>query len=186
MPAVTTNSCNQTITQYNVQTGSATNTLNQVAPGASGTVLTSNGASSQPTFQAASSGFVVGSGMFFGQSPADATTYYFIPTGLSTTITAVSKIYIPITGTITIAYGSISVRGTLGSAQNTTIALRLNDTTNTNVTTTLSTSSAVVAFNNTSLGMAVSAGDFVSVIMITPTWVTNPTNMDFQMSFYMT
>ncbi len=48
------NSCGQTITQYNVQTGDAVNNLNQVAPAASGTVLTSNGVSSQPSFQAVS------------------------------------------------------------------------------------------------------------------------------------
>src|ERR1700733_5515201 len=48
----TTNSCNQQITQYDVQTGNAVNSLNQVPPQASGTVLTSTGTSSQPSFQA--------------------------------------------------------------------------------------------------------------------------------------
>lgn len=55
MVAVVKNSCGQTITQYNVQTGDAVNNLNQVAPAASGTVLTSNGVASQPSFQAISS-----------------------------------------------------------------------------------------------------------------------------------
>jgi hypothetical protein len=48
------NSANQTITEYNVQTGTANNTLNQVPPSTSGYVLTSNGATSQPSFQAVS------------------------------------------------------------------------------------------------------------------------------------
>jgi hypothetical protein len=49
---VTNNSCDYQPTQYNVQTGGANGTLNNVAPSTSGFVLTSNGASSQPTFQA--------------------------------------------------------------------------------------------------------------------------------------
>jgi hypothetical protein len=49
---VTNNSCDYSPTQYNVQTGGAQGTLNNVVPAATGTVLTSNGPSSQPTFQA--------------------------------------------------------------------------------------------------------------------------------------
>lgn len=54
------NSSNYQVTQYNVITGGASNVLNNVAPGASGTVLTSNGASSQPTFQAVASTIALG------------------------------------------------------------------------------------------------------------------------------
>jgi hypothetical protein len=52
---VTNNSCDYQPTQYNVQTGGPQGTLNNVAPAAAGTVLTSNGPTSQPTFQAAAS-----------------------------------------------------------------------------------------------------------------------------------
>ena len=41
----------QTILQYNIQTGGANNRFNNVAPGTSGQVYTSNGVSAQPTFQ---------------------------------------------------------------------------------------------------------------------------------------
>ena len=54
--ATINNSSNHVITQYNVATGGASNTLNSVTPSTAGFVLTSNGASAQPTFQAASSG----------------------------------------------------------------------------------------------------------------------------------
>lgn len=54
---VTNNSCNYSPTQYNTQTGGANGTLNNVSPGTSGFVLTSNGASAQPTYQ--SSGLIV-------------------------------------------------------------------------------------------------------------------------------
>lgn len=47
----TLNSCNQTITQYNIQSGNASNSLNQIAPTAtSGVPLISQGSSSQPVF----------------------------------------------------------------------------------------------------------------------------------------
>lgn len=40
------------ITQYNVLSGASSTTVNNIAPSTSGFVLTSNGASAQPTFQA--------------------------------------------------------------------------------------------------------------------------------------
>ena len=40
------------LVQYNVLSGASTNTVNNIAPSTSGFVLTSNGASAQPTFQA--------------------------------------------------------------------------------------------------------------------------------------
>jgi hypothetical protein len=46
-----TNGCGQTLVQYNTQTGDAGNTLFNVSPGTAGQVLTSNGASAQPTYQ---------------------------------------------------------------------------------------------------------------------------------------
>lgn len=48
-----TNSCGQTIIQYNTQTGDAGNNLFNVSPGTAGQVLTSNGPSAQPTYQTA-------------------------------------------------------------------------------------------------------------------------------------
>jgi len=49
--ATTINPSDQTITQYNTLTGDSNNLINNVSPGTSGQVLTSNGASAQPTFQ---------------------------------------------------------------------------------------------------------------------------------------
>jgi hypothetical protein len=40
------------LTQYSTLTGASNNTVNNVSPGTSGQVLTSNGGSAQPTFQA--------------------------------------------------------------------------------------------------------------------------------------
>jgi|SRR5580658_4093489 hypothetical protein len=49
--ATNINACDQTITQYNIQTGGANNLLNNVAPSAtSGVAVISQGSSSQPVF----------------------------------------------------------------------------------------------------------------------------------------
>lgn len=74
---VVKNSTNQTITQYNVQTGDALNSLNQVPPLTSKYILTSNGPSSQPSFQPLSAGFVSGTWtpILYGASTAGVTTY---------------------------------------------------------------------------------------------------------------
>ena len=53
---VTNNDCNYGPVQYNVITGGANGAINNVVPSTSGFVLTSNGASAQPTFQAAGGG----------------------------------------------------------------------------------------------------------------------------------
>jgi alpha-tubulin suppressor-like RCC1 family protein len=50
------NSANYQVSQYDVVTGGANNLLNNVPSAASGTVLTSNGVSAQPSYQTAASG----------------------------------------------------------------------------------------------------------------------------------
>ncbi len=66
--AITINPSNQTITQYNIQTGGASNLLNNVAPSStSGVPVISQGASSQPIFGTA---VVAGGGT--GQTSLDA------------------------------------------------------------------------------------------------------------------
>lgn len=54
--ATTNNSSNQQITQFNTLVGAANNNIANVSPGTAGQVLTSNGASAAPTYQAAGGG----------------------------------------------------------------------------------------------------------------------------------
>lgn len=72
---VTNNSANYSPTQYNVQVGGANGTLTNIAPGGQvGYVLTSNGSSADPTFQApASTGFLV----YFLQNTASGVGGYY-------------------------------------------------------------------------------------------------------------
>jgi len=120
-------------------------------------------------------------------APADATTYYVSSTRLATLPTTSggsTRLYIPKAGTIKAAYGTINVAGTLSSGEDSTVAIRLNDTTNTNISTTVETNATNNAFSNSSLSINVAAGDFIDILLITPTWTTNPTSVDMAVSIY--
>jgi hypothetical protein len=141
----------------------------------------------QPPTSSLTIGYVVTQQSNGSQSPADATTYYVSSTRqtqLNTSSGGGTRIYIPKAGTIKAAYGSIAVAGTLSSGEDSTIAIRLNDTSNTNVSTTVETNAINNAFSNTGLSIAVSAGDFIDILFITPTWTTNPTSVDLTVSIY--
>jgi hypothetical protein len=117
----------------------------------------------------------------FGQSqfgPADATTYYggFRPIA-STTTAAISRLVIPQAGTITRCDVFVANDGTLGSGETSTLSIRLNNTTDTTVTSALTTNNAANVFTNSSLSIAVSAGDYIEFKWVTPTWATNPTSV---------
>lgn len=181
---------NTTFTAYAVITAGTTATgafQNVSGVGTSGQVLTSNGAGTLPTWQAAAAG---GALVFYvmasSGNPAD-TIVYFLSTGQTftslTASSAASRLYMPRAGTINICYGDVSVSGTLGSNQNCTLALRKNNTTDTSVTTTLQLTAADNTFNNTTLGITVVAGDFLEFKFTSPTWTTNPTTVRFTATF---
>ncbi len=147
--------------------------------GASGNVLVSDGSnwsSSVPYVPYLNGNLTTTTG-----NPADSTTYYFRQseafTVNTTTISTGTRIYFPAAGTIKRVYGSVTVGGTLGSAQNCTIHLRKNNSTNTNVTTTLQLTGTTNTFNNTGLSLAIAAGDFIQIGFVCPSWPTNPTTV---------
>lgn len=183
-------------TAYAVLCGgtSSTAAMQSVAGvGSSGQVLTSNGASNLPTFQAAPSG---GTGYVISYTTLDNTvpdlaTLYFVPNvvwqadGAAGTY-ASYQLFIPRSGTITKIYGSCTVSGTLGTTESCTIALRLNNSTETNITTTLQLSAASNPFSNTGLSIAVSAGDYFGIKFIGPTFATNPLQVSATISILVT
>jgi len=182
---------NTTFTAYSVITAGTTSTgpfQNVSGLGSSGQRLTSNGAAALPTWQAASGG---AASSYTSQSagtasPADGITYYIATSTTITTFTASnnsSRFYVTSAGTINKMYGNLNVAGTLGTTENATLALRLNNTSNTNVTTTLQFNAVNTTFNNTTLGLSVTAGDFIEVILISPTWATNPTTVKINLTF---
>ena len=113
-------------------------------------------------------------------NPADATTYHFgsMPT-LSTGVTtsALQRLYIPKAGTIKSCY-LVFIASVLGSAETSTVNIRLNDTTNTVVSSSVTNNANPTVFSNTALSIAVVAGDYIELQWVTPTWVTtNPTTV---------
>ena len=156
-------------------------------------VLTSNGAGAAPTFQAPTgNGYTLtwyaGSSAGGSGTPADSTTYYLrtngIPTIGATASTIFTRLAIPKTGTIKAVYGIVEVLGTLSSGENATVAIRLNDTTTTNITTTVETNAIYNNFGAGNASIAVTAGDFIDVLFITPTWVTDPTTVRISATVY--
>jgi hypothetical protein len=170
------------LTAYAVLCGgtTTTNPVQSIASvGSSTQILTSNGAGALPTFQYSSLG---GYFIYLQTTTGNPADGFSVIMGQDTAITTngstnYTRYYIPRTGTIVAAYGGITVQGTLGSANNTTVSIKLNGTTTTNISTTVATSATSNAFNNTALSIAVTAGDYIEFTVLGPTWTTNPTTV---------
>jgi len=106
-------------------------------------------------------------------SPADGATVYFgmMPKAPITTAN-VSKIYIRKTGTLKIAE-IYCYSGTAGTAESWSLYVRKNNTTDYLIAT-LTAATSERVFSNTGLSVAVTAGDYLEIKSIQPTWATNP------------
>jgi hypothetical protein len=126
-----------------------------------------------------------------GWSPADATTYYFgTPQNLTpVTTAAMHRIYIPVTGTITRVDLAIhNNAGTVGSNESSTFYIRLNNTTDTTLSSAVkmdAASGSTNYYNVTGLSIAVTAGEYIEYKILTATFTTNPTNVVIDASLYM-
>lgn len=111
----------------------------------------------------------------FNNTPADATTYYFGGSfgGAMGTVGGVRRIIFPRAGTVTRIHLVFQV--VAGSNETSTISFRLNDTTDTTISSTVDLSASPAIVSNTALSIAVIAGDYFEIKWVTPTWVTNPT-----------
>lgn len=108
-------------------------------------------------------------------NPADSTVYYsggFASVGPSTTA-ALRRIYFPSACTITDCTLFI-VTNVNGSGETVNFAIRLNNTTDTALTSgTISATATTIV--TTGLSISVSAGSYIELKTTTPAWVTNPT-----------
>lgn len=106
-------------------------------------------------------------------APTDAQTVYFgtMPKAPVTTA-AISKVYIPRTGVIKRAE-IYTYSGTAGTAENWSLYVRYNNTTDTLIATVGSATNERI-FSNNALAIAVTAGDYIEIKGIQPTWATNP------------
>lgn len=109
---------------------------------------------------------------------ADSTSYFFgsIYDQGAATGGAVRRVYVPVAGKIIAVYGFVLVGGTTATNENSTLSIRLNDTTDTEVTDALKFDAvSTTNFNKTSLSITVAAGDFIEMKLETPAFSTNPT-----------
>ena len=106
-------------------------------------------------------------------SPTDAQTVYFgmLPKAPTTTANT-SKVYIPKTGTIKRAE-IYCYSGTAGTNESWSLYVRLNNTTDYLIAT-LGVATSERVFSNASLNISVTAGQYIEIKSIQPTWATNP------------
>lgn len=110
-------------------------------------------------------------------SPADATTYYFggFATQSWTTTAATRRLYIPSDCTLTKAYVAFYVATTAGTTETSTISVRVNNTTDTTISSGVAFGAfGSFVFSNSSMSIALTAGDYIEIKWVTPTWATNP------------
>lgn len=111
-------------------------------------------------------------------TPADgAVTYMGSRPSASLATVNNNKIYIPRTGVVKAIYLFFCNSGTLGTSETSTASFWLNNTSATTITSVITNTAAQSAFNNTSLSIPVTAGDFFEIRFTWATWATNPTNI---------
>lgn len=167
---------------------SATTATYPTTAGTSGNLLTSDGTnwtSSAPP--AAGLGYTLALvNRDDSSDPADGITYFMCTNQFiqfTASGNAATRLYVPKAGTATKVYGAITVGGTLGSTENSTLSLRLNNTTDTTISNALKLSTASNAFNAT-ISVAVVAGDYFEFKFVSASWATNPLNVCFSGTIY--
>lgn len=155
------------------------------APGTSGNVLTSDGTNwTSAAAAGGGGGYVIPAYGYTTNANVTSATRYF--GGLGTDGDGFSwnggdgtthAIYIPKTGTITQVYGRGEYYGT-NSSDSWSIYIRLNNTTDTTVSTTFNLSAALNAFSATGLSTAVTAGNYINVKAVTPASYSAAPNAD--------
>ncbi len=108
-------------------------------------------------------------------SPLDSTTYLIGIHGQSTSDTI--RTYIPNAGTITKCYLNLTASGDLGTNETSTISIRVNNTTDYTISSTVTNDANPTAFSSTAMSVPVVAGDYIQLKWTTPIWVTNPNNI---------
>ena len=119
-------------------------------------------------------------------TPLDATTYYMGEIGIAVSTTANQHYFTSRrAGTIYAIDLTFTIEGTLSSGETFTTYFRLNNTTDTVISSSCVCSSAFNRFSNTGLSIAIASGDTFEIKYVTPTWATNPTNIKLGVTIWM-
>jgi len=114
-------------------------------------------------------------------SPADATTYYIggIAVASPTITPAARRMYIGNAVTVISASFTLLVTSILGTSEDTTVYIRVNNTTDYTIGTIKMNSATQQVVINTSLNISLASTDYFEIKIVTPTWVTKPKNVCF-------
>lgn len=167
--------------------GTGVNTYAKLAKSTTtGQFLSNSGMSNNPAW-ATPLGitFVFGS-MLGSFNPADNSTYYFggqYSTNATNTA-GIRRLYIVTPCTITTVYGQFYNSGS-GSGESSTLYIRLNNTTDYLISSSILNNSQTTTFNATGLSIPItSSSDYIEFKLVTATWATNPTNISVWGSIY--
>jgi len=110
---------------------------------------------------------------------ANATTYYFggFAGSQPTTVAALVPVTAPKAGVLTNVHLIVWVNGTLATAGNCTLSIRVNNTTDYLVTNTLALTAVTNKVNVDTLTIPIAEDDEIEFKLLTPTWATPPTQV---------
>jgi enamine deaminase RidA (YjgF/YER057c/UK114 family) len=121
-------------------------------------------------------------------NPLDATTYYAGDLSASLdwgTTAAARRHYVAASFQLIAASIMVRVAGTIGSGESGTLAIRKNNTTDFTISTGVLMNAANVYVQATGLsGASFVSGDYFELKFTTPTWATNPTNVNLIVALY--
>jgi hypothetical protein len=111
-------------------------------------------------------------------SPADATSYFGGAGTSWQSAGGFARMYITSNCTLKKVYGWL--QGANGSSETSSMYVRVNNSSDTLISSSIACNaiSTVAAFNNTSMSLSLSAGDYIEIKWATPTWATNPTGVN--------
>lgn len=117
-------------------------------------------------------------------NPVDGETQYYGNNASWTDIASIFRVYVPKAGTITRIDLNVLAAG-VGSSESVSAYLRINNTTDVTISTAIDMSSILSNFSATP-SQAISAGDYIEIKFVFPTFVTNPTLVFSNASVYVT
>ncbi len=132
--------------------------------------------------------YVLQMGSTWWITPVDSTTYYLGNWSITTWVDNTDiRMYIPQRGVITKAYIEGRTWGTWGSTEQSTMSLVVTTpawtTTETVISSVVTTNAVNNSFNNTALSVQVNEWDYICVKWVTPNYGTNPTGVIFSFTF---
>jgi len=113
-------------------------------------------------------------------SPGDSVSNFFcfLPRIVAVASGSCGYMYFRDAGTITVAEIFTWAAGAVGTNENWSFYVRLNDTTDYLIAT-VGAATDQRAFQNSAINVPISSGDYVEIKTVNPAWATNPTNVSY-------